>query len=62
MLLKIATECLKNSCKSIEVDDMSDRYRLKKNIYLDCGFKYKNDSGPEMYTDSLSIIKCLKEL
>lgn len=49
MLLLVATECLKNNCKSIEVDDMSDRYRSEKNLYVKCGFKYKNDSGPEMH-------------
>ena len=61
MLLEVATECLKNSCRYIEVDDMSDRYRLKKNIYIHCGLKYKNNTGPEMYTDSRPIIKCLRE-
>ncbi len=45
MLLEVAIECLKNSCRSIEVDDMSDRYRTKKYIYVKCGFKYKNDNS-----------------
>ena len=61
LLFEVAFECLKNGCECIKLDDTSDRYRSKKNIYVECGFKYESNSGPEMYTDSLSLIKCLRE-
>tara|TARA_Y100001978_G_C23562545_1_gene370035 strand:- start:467 stop:853 length:387 start_codon:yes stop_codon:yes gene_type:complete len=60
MLLKIAHECFENGCRRIDLDDMSDRQRQKKNIYVQTGFKYRNTSGPEMYTSPRYLIKTLK--
>jgi len=34
--------------RTIELDDMTDRYRQPNNIYLKFGFTYKEDHGPEM--------------
>lgn len=33
---------------SIHVDDMSNNYRLKNNIYIKCGFEYVENDSPEM--------------
>lgn len=60
MLLEIAHECLKHGCRRIDLDDMSDRHRKNKNIYVQTGFKYRNTSGPEMYTNPRYLIKILK--
>lgn len=60
MLLKIAHECLENGCRRINLDDMSDRHRQNKNIYVQTGFKYRNTSGPEMHTSPRSLIETLK--
>jgi hypothetical protein len=34
--------------RTIELDDMTDRYRQSNNIYIKFGFTYKADHGPEM--------------
>ena len=49
MLLKCLIEYCKqhNICK-IVLDDMTDYYRQPNNIYLKHGFKYVNETGPEM--------------
>ena len=60
MLLRIAHECLENDCRRIDVDDMSDRHRQKKNIYVEAGFKYRYKSGPEMYASPHCLTETLK--
>ena len=37
-----------SSIRTIELDDMTDRYRQPNNIYLKFGFTYVSDHGPEM--------------
>ena len=48
-LLRIAMdEIKKKNIHVIKLDDMSDRFRKKNNIYVKHGFKYINDNGPDM--------------
>lgn len=49
----IGSELMKNcfeetKCKIYYLDDMSDRFLKKDNIYIKHGFKYVNDGEPEM--------------
>jgi hypothetical protein len=37
-----------SSIRTIELDDMTDRYRQPNNIYVKFGFTYVSDHGPEM--------------
>jgi hypothetical protein len=37
-----------SNIRTIELDDMTDRYRQPNNIYVKFGFTYKQDHGPEM--------------
>jgi len=37
--------------KNITLDDMSDNHRQKRNIYVNNGFYYLEDWGPEMQLD-----------
>lgn len=37
-----------DGCCRIELDDMSDRYRLENNVYTRAGFEYRSEWGPEM--------------
>lgn len=39
---------VKNNIHSIHLDDMSDRYRHKNNLYIKNKFKYIDKIGPEM--------------
>ena len=61
MLFDVATECLKHGCVTIHLDDMSDRFRKKNNIYIRCGFRYNKTIGPEMYSDPLLVCEKLKK-
>lgn len=50
-LLKVLIKDIVNKypyIKKIILDDMSDRFRKKNNIYINNGFRYLEDSGPEM--------------
>ncbi len=48
-ILKYAMNDAKNSgIRVATLDDMSDNYRMNNNIYLQNGFNYLNDDGPEM--------------
>lgn len=38
----------KTNTQKIILDDMSDNFRLRNNIYLKHGFQYVNEFGPEM--------------
>ncbi len=41
-------DAIESGVITIELDDMSDNYRKKRNIYTKFGFSYTNDIGPEM--------------
>lgn len=40
--------CKKKQIKIIELDDVTERYRQKNNIYVKYGFQYVHQHGPEM--------------
>lgn len=48
LLKQVMREAKKAGMRTIELDDMSDRYRQEGNIYLAHGLRYVSDSGPEM--------------
>jgi GNAT superfamily N-acetyltransferase len=51
-ILKYAIQDAKTyQTKHITLDDMSDNYRKKRNIYSKNGFYYLEENGPEMQLD-----------
>jgi GNAT superfamily N-acetyltransferase len=40
--------CINKGLKRIKLDDMTDNFNMKNNIYLKFGFKYIDDGQPEM--------------
>jgi ribosomal protein S18 acetylase RimI-like enzyme len=48
LLSKLIVFAKKHEVKEIYLDDMSDNYRKKSNIYIKFGFTYIDDYGPEM--------------
>ena len=48
-ILKYLIELCKDlKINKIELDDCSDNFNKTNNLYLQCGFTYKNDGEPEM--------------
>lgn len=48
--------------KTITLDDMSERYRMPRhNLYLNLGFNYIEDYGPEMISDYAKVIENLRK-
>ena len=43
--------------KAVTLDDDSDRYRQPHNLYIKLGFKYVDDSGPEMETTIENLMR-----
>jgi len=48
LLYNLIEYCKKNEIKNIILDDMSDRFNQKNNIYLKFGFRYIINGLPEM--------------
>jgi len=48
LLLELARICVHQSCRRIDVDDMSDRCQQVHNVYARCGFHYRRRGLPEM--------------
>jgi GNAT superfamily N-acetyltransferase len=40
--------CRNNEISEIKLDDTTDNYRKNNNIYINHGFKYLDENGPEM--------------
>jgi predicted GNAT family acetyltransferase len=48
--------------KTITLDDMTERYRMPlHNLYINLGFEYIEDYGPEMIADYDKVIKNLRK-
>lgn len=47
---------LEQNISKIELDDCSDHFRKKNNIYLKLGFRYISNFGPEMVGDVKEIL------
>jgi len=48
--------------KTITLDDMSERYRMPRhNLYINLGFNYIEDYGPEMISDYAKVIENLRK-
>jgi predicted acetyltransferase len=48
--------------KTITLDDMTERYRMPRhNLYINLGFQYIEDYGPEMISDYDKVIKNLRK-
>ncbi len=41
----------------VEVDDCTDRFRVEHNLYVKCGFKYRDSYGPEMHANVRNVLK-----
>ena len=51
LLRALSKWCIDRGIRRINVDDMSVRHRQPHNIYIVCGFSYRNSTGPEMYAN-----------
>ena len=48
--------------KTITLDDMTERYRMPRhNLYLNLGFEYIEDYGPEMIAEYDKVIENLRK-
>lgn len=50
LLRGVALGCLRLGLRRIDLDDMSDRFGQKNNIYVKFGFRYRQPGFPEMYS------------
>ena len=58
LILRLVAYCREqHGVTVIELDDMSDHYRQNDNIYLKLGFKYLEETGPEMRAETSTILK-----
>ena len=48
ILSNLIDYCINNQINNITLDDMSDRFNQKNNIYLKFGFRYIENGFPEM--------------
>jgi len=56
LLQLVAAQARLEGCRRIDVDDMSLRFRALNNIYKKHGFRYRRDTGPEMYASPADVI------
>lgn len=56
LLIYACTHARKHGISIIEVDDCTDRYRQDHNFYIKNGFKYIEETGPEMTGDVKSVL------
>ncbi|AYV76408.1 MAG: acetyltransferase GNAT family protein [Terrestrivirus sp.] len=60
LLRKLVIKMFDMGIVHIELDDMSDNYRKVRNIYVKHGFKYKYETGPEMYGNTRQSMRYIK--
>ena len=53
----MAQWCINNDVTTIELDDMSDRYRQPRNVYVNNGFRYCANDGPEMHATPAAVLQ-----
>lgn len=58
LLLHTLKYAFDNMMCYVELDDVSDNYRCKNNIYLLIGLEYVHDYGPEMMGNIKKILCC----
>lgn len=59
-LLRILAEwCRDEGLRRIEVDDMTDRQRQVRNVYVLAGFSYVKSYGPEMQATPRAIMRAI---
>lgn len=56
LLGSLAEMLADDGCCRIELDDMSDRYRSKHNVYTRVGFHYSGRCGPEMTASRRKVV------
>jgi GNAT superfamily N-acetyltransferase len=57
LLIKMAQYLATIDVKTIELQDDSDNYRQKNNLYTLLGLKYIADSGPEMFATVSTLLR-----
>ena len=57
LLLQMAKYLEGIGIQTIELDDDSDNYRKKNNLYTSLGFEYLADFGPEMFANVSTILR-----
>lgn len=62
LILSVLQEAQNKNVNVVELDDCSDRYNQKHNIYLKLGFKYNDEYGPEMTGDINHILKINQDI
>ena len=60
LLGSLAEMLAEDGCCRIELDDMSDRYRNKHNVYTRVGFHYSGRCGPEMTASRRKVVHMCK--
>ena len=57
LLLVTIINAYEKGIKTVSLDDMSDNYRKKNNIYIKLGLRYVNSQGPEMEGTTKKVYK-----
>ena len=57
LLMQMAEYLTKINVQTIELQDDSDNYRQKNNLYTSLGFEYLADYGPEMFAKVSTILR-----
>jgi len=60
LILLVADYC-KNDTYKLVLDDMSDNFMMKNNLYTNLGFRYIVYDSPEMKTSPKNVISYLKK-
>lgn len=61
LLLQAAEWCMRHCVTFLKLDDMSDHYRLSRNLYVQSGFMYDSEEGPEMTARASTTARMVKQ-
>lgn len=62
LILRLVAYCTQqHGVTVIELDDMSDHYRQTDNLYLKLGFKYLQETGPEMHAETSTVLRYMED-
>lgn len=60
LLAVCAAHCVAHAVDVIELDDMSDRFGMTRNVYTRAGFLYTVAGHPEMYASPETVVACTR--
>ena len=60
LIVAFARVAEERGVRRIELDDMSDRFRMEGNVYVRNGFVYRGKTGPEMYASPKAVLQAAK--